>query len=172
MPQMFLNGGGMRGGSLHHLLRGARLIAETSTAPRYRLHSVGDRYPALQPAGTGGRAIAGEVDDLPLDVLRDSLLPAEPPELELGVIELADGSASLGMILRGGVLGRGGPGGRVPPGWERAAATGGPHRHHGIRRLARLPGSLSYRCSARRAGPAAAGSRPRTRRTAAVPTAG
>jgi Gamma-glutamyl cyclotransferase, AIG2-like len=101
MSQMFLNGGGMRGGSLHHLLRGARLIAETSTAPRYRLYSVGDRYPALQPTGTGGRAIAGEVYDLPLDVLRDSLLPAEPPELELGVIELADGSASLGMILRG-----------------------------------------------------------------------
>jgi hypothetical protein len=37
-------------------------------------------------------------------VLRDSLLPAEPPELELGVIELADGSASLGMILRGPCL--------------------------------------------------------------------
>jgi hypothetical protein len=103
---MFLNGGGMRGGSLHHLLRGAPLIAETSTAPRYRLHSVGDSYPALQPVAAGGRAIAGEVYDLPLDVLRDSLLPAEPPELELGVIELADASASLGMVLRGGVLGR------------------------------------------------------------------
>jgi len=32
--------------------------------------------------------------------LRDDLLPAEPPELELGVIKLADGSAALGMILR------------------------------------------------------------------------
>jgi allophanate hydrolase-like protein len=101
MPLMFLNGGGMRGGSLHHLLRGAELIAETSTAPRYRLHSVGDRYPALQPVAAGGRAIAGEIYELPLEVLRDSLLPAEPPELELGVIELADGSASLGMVLRG-----------------------------------------------------------------------
>src|SRR6202453_3313189 len=118
MPQMFLNGGGMRGGSLHHLLPRARLVAETSTAARSRLHSVGDRSPALQPAGTGGRAIAGEVYDLPLDVLRDSLLPAEPPELELGVIEAADGSASLGMMLRGGVLGRGGPGGRFLPGGE------------------------------------------------------
>jgi hypothetical protein len=101
MPYMFLNGGGMRGGSLHHLLRGAELVAETSTAPRYRLHSAGDRYPALQPVTDGGAAIAGEVYELALEVLRDSLLPAEPPELELGVIELADGSASLGMILRG-----------------------------------------------------------------------
>jgi hypothetical protein len=103
MPHMFLNGGGMRGGSLHHLLRGAPLVAETSTAPIYRLYSVGDRYPALQlaegaedPRG----AIAGEVYDVPLDVLRDDLLPAEPPELELGVIKLADGGAALGMILR------------------------------------------------------------------------
>jgi gamma-glutamylcyclotransferase (GGCT)/AIG2-like uncharacterized protein YtfP len=103
MPHMFLNGGGMRGGSLHHLLAGAPLVAETRTAPWYLLYSVGDRYPALQPcpkeAGVGG-AIAGEVYDLPLELLRDDLLPAEPPELELGVIELAGGAAALGMILR------------------------------------------------------------------------
>ena len=106
MAYMFLNGGGMRGGSLHHLLRGAPLIAEVRTAPLYRLYSVGDRYPALQLASEGpepgvtGSAIAGEVYDLPLDLLRDDLLPAEPPELELGVIKLADGTAALGMILR------------------------------------------------------------------------
>jgi hypothetical protein len=101
MPYMFLNGGGMHGGSLHHLLCGAPLvIADARTAPRYRLHSVGDRYPALEPVADGGTTITGEVYDLPLEVLRDSLLPAEPPELELGVIELADGAPSLGMILR------------------------------------------------------------------------
>ena len=100
MPHMFLNGGGMRGGSLHHLLRGAPLVAETRTAPIYRLYSVGGRYPALQLAAGAGAAIAGEVYDLPLEVLRDDLLPAEPPELELGVVELAGGKAALGMILR------------------------------------------------------------------------
>jgi hypothetical protein len=106
MPYMFLNGGGMRGGSLHHLLGGAPLVAEIRTAPLYRLYSVGDRYPALQLAAAGpepgaaGSPIAGEVYDLPLDLLRDDLLPAEPPELELGVIKLSDGTAALGMILR------------------------------------------------------------------------
>jgi hypothetical protein len=106
MPYMFLNGGGMRGGPLHYLLGGAPLIAAIRTAPLYRLYSVGDRYPALQLAadgpepGAAGSAIAGEVYDLPLDLLRDDLLPAEPPELELGVIKLGDGTAALGMILR------------------------------------------------------------------------
>ncbi|HWG14671.1 MAG TPA: gamma-glutamylcyclotransferase [Streptosporangiaceae bacterium] len=87
------------------------LVAETATAPLYRLYSVGDRYPALQlareapdPAHPGsaqaGSAIAGEVYDLPLDVLRDDLLPAEPPELELGVIQLDDGEFSFAMVLR------------------------------------------------------------------------
>jgi len=94
----------MRGGSLHHLLAGAPLVAETRTARHYRLYSVGDRYPALQPCPKGaegsGGAVAGEVYDLPLGLLRDALLPAEPPELELGVIELADGGSALGMLLR------------------------------------------------------------------------
>jgi hypothetical protein len=105
MPYMFLNGGGMRGGSLHHLVRDCPLVAETSTAPLYLLYSVGDRYPALQLASEDadprpGSAIAGEVYDLPLDLLRDDLLPAEPPELELGVVRLAGGLDALGMILR------------------------------------------------------------------------
>jgi hypothetical protein len=124
MPPMFLTGGGMRGGPLHPLLRGAPLLAVTTTAPRYRLLSVGDRFPALVPVAeddvaedgvaedgvaedgvaedgvAAGVAVEGEVYDVPLDVLRESLLPAEPAELELDVIELADGSSCLAMVLR------------------------------------------------------------------------
>lgn len=100
MALMFLTGGGMAGGPLHPLLRGAPLVGTTRTAPRYRFWSVGDRFPALQPVDDGGVAVIGEVYDVPLPVLRDSLLPAEPPELELGVIELADGRACLAMLLR------------------------------------------------------------------------
>jgi hypothetical protein len=37
-------------------------------------------------------------------VLRDRLLPAEPPELELGIIELADGTGSLAMRVRAEAL--------------------------------------------------------------------
>lgn len=97
---MFLNGGAMRGGPLHHLLRDAPLVAETTTAPKYRFYSVDGRCPALAPVAHGGAAISGELYDVDLDVLRDHLLPAEPPELELGVIELADGGSCFAMLLR------------------------------------------------------------------------
>lgn len=42
----------------------------------------------------------GELYDVPLEVIRDAFLPAEPPELELGVVELADSSAALAVVLR------------------------------------------------------------------------
>jgi hypothetical protein len=100
MALMFLTGGAMAGGPLHPLLRGSPLVGTTRTAPRYRFWSVGDRFPALEPVDDGGVAVVGEVYDVPLPVLRESLLPAEPPELELGVIELADGRSCLAMLLR------------------------------------------------------------------------
>ncbi|MDP9868186.1 MULTISPECIES: allophanate hydrolase-related protein [Streptosporangium] len=100
MALIFLNGGAMRGGPLHHLLDDAPLVAETVTAPKYRFYSVADRCPGLAPVSHGGATIEGELYDVPMDVLRDRLMPAEPPELELGVIELADGTSSFAMLLR------------------------------------------------------------------------
>ena len=140
MTLMFLNGGAMRGGPLHHLLKGARFVGVVQTAPRYRFYSVGDRFPALcepeRPELTGppdvgggdldrqrvseehgvsdlrgdldqheeldqqGVRVTGELYDVPWEVLRESLLPAEPAQLELGVIELDDGTGCLAMIRR------------------------------------------------------------------------
>lgn len=100
MPLIFLNGSAMRGGPLNHLLGGAPFAGEAKTASRYRFYSVGDRFPGLAPAVDGGDSVCGELFDIPLDVLRRSLLPAEPPELELGVIELDDGRSVLSMVLR------------------------------------------------------------------------
>ena len=75
----------MRGGSRHHLLRDCPLVAETRTAPLYRLYSVGDRYPALQLASEAagpahpGSAIAGEVYDLPLACCATICCPPSRP---------------------------------------------------------------------------------------------
>ena len=101
MPHMFLNGTAMAGGAMHHLTGGAPLVAATRTAPRYRFHAVEDSYPGLEDVGPGnGGQIAGEVYDMTWEQLRDVLLPAEPAGLELGVVELEDGSPSLAMVVR------------------------------------------------------------------------
>src|SRR5215467_5955354 len=95
---MFLNGGAMRDGPLHGKLCGAAFVAETYSTPSYRFYSVDGRFPAMDPVdGPAGRRVAGEVYDVSLEILHDSLLPAEPAELELGVIRLASGAASLAM---------------------------------------------------------------------------
>lgn len=107
MPPMFLNGGGMRGGPVHRHIEGVPLLAELRTAPKYRFYSVRDEFPALVPTDTGGAAIIGELYDVPIEMLHHSLLPAEPPELEFGTIELEDGSVSFAVLLRREVLERG-----------------------------------------------------------------
>lgn len=100
MPRMFLNGTAMSGGADHHLVGDSAFLGTATTAPRYRFHSVDERYPALEDVGPGGVAVQGELYEISYDRLRDVLLPAEPGGLELGVIELADGSGSLAMLLR------------------------------------------------------------------------
>ena len=100
MPRMFLNGTAMSGGADHHLVGAAILVGAVLTAARYRFHSVDDRYPALEDVGAGGASVEGELYEISYEQLRDVLLPGEPDGLELGVIELADGSGSLAMVLR------------------------------------------------------------------------
>jgi gamma-glutamylcyclotransferase (GGCT)/AIG2-like uncharacterized protein YtfP len=100
VPRMFLNGTAMSGGADHHLVGEATLMGAVRTAPRYRFHSVDDRYPALEDVGVGGASVEGELYEISYEQLRDVLLPGEPDGLELGVIELADGSGSLAMVLR------------------------------------------------------------------------
>ena len=100
MVFLMTNGEGMRGGRLHHNIEGHPFVGEAQTAPKYRFLSVRDEFPGIYPAAAGGGSVQGELYDVPLEVLRDRFLPDEPPELELGVVELADGSASLCMVLR------------------------------------------------------------------------
>jgi hypothetical protein len=104
---LFLNGEGMRGGRVHPHIAHHRFLGEARTAPRYRFYVYEDRFPALLPAADGGVSVPGELVELPLEAVRDEFLPVEPPELELGVIELDDGSASLAVVLRPEVHARG-----------------------------------------------------------------
>ena len=101
MVYLMTNGEGMRGGSVHHNIADQPFVGERTTAAKYRFFSVRDEFPGLLPVSDGsGAAVRGELYDVPLDVIRDRFLPDEPPELELGVVELADGTAALSMVLR------------------------------------------------------------------------
>jgi hypothetical protein len=102
--RMFVNGEAMSGGRLHVNLRAATFCGPCSTAPRYRFFSVRDEFPGLHPVPAGGASIPGELYEVSYETLRESLLPAEPAELELGIIELADGSGSLSMRMRAAAL--------------------------------------------------------------------
>jgi gamma-glutamylcyclotransferase (GGCT)/AIG2-like uncharacterized protein YtfP len=94
---LFVNGTLMTGGELHANLDGARLCGEWKTAPVYRLYSVDDRHPAMIRDDANGVAVAGELYDVPLPVLR-AVLEGEPPGLGIGVVELADGQLTLGVM--------------------------------------------------------------------------
>jgi hypothetical protein len=99
MTLMFLNGTSMSGQKDHGSHAGSTFLGPARTAARYRFFAVRDEFPGLYPVETGGRVIEGELYDIPEHVLRDRLLPSEPPELELGDIELIDGEAVHAMQL-------------------------------------------------------------------------
>ncbi|RDB42700.1 hypothetical protein DU490_11970 [Halomonas sp. DQ26W] len=97
---MFVNGQAMSGGSLDFALEGARFLGAITTAPRYRFYSIRDEFPGLLPVSSAGAQVPGELYALSHAQLREDLLPNEPDELELTIIELEDGSGALSMRLR------------------------------------------------------------------------
>lgn len=97
---LFVNGEGMSGGKVHYSIEGRPFLGAARTAPKYRFYAVRDEFPALWPVDEGGVSIEGELYEVPLEVVRDRFIPAEPAELELGVLELDDGGSSLVVLLR------------------------------------------------------------------------
>jgi gamma-glutamylcyclotransferase (GGCT)/AIG2-like uncharacterized protein YtfP len=101
---MFLNGTAMSGQPDHHAVVGARFLGPARTAPLYRFYAVRDAFPGLYPVPPDsqlvGASIEGELYELPEEMLYDSLMPEEPAELELGVVELSDGSVVNAMHLQ------------------------------------------------------------------------
>jgi hypothetical protein len=96
-----VNGTLMRGLALNRNLQdaGARFVRETTTAPLYRLWSIGDRYPGMLRVreGGGGRDIAVELWDVEAPGLLQ-ILEGEPPGLAVGRVRLADGSEVFGIL--------------------------------------------------------------------------
>jgi allophanate hydrolase len=80
--------------------RNAVRVAETLTAPRYRLHALaGTRppKPGLERVAAGGAAIALELWDMPAAAFA-SFVAGIPAPLGIGTLELADGGQVKGFI--------------------------------------------------------------------------
>jgi len=94
-----VNGTLMRGLELNPVLlgAGATFVRETTTAPAYRLWSIGDRYPAMVRVSAGGAAIVLEVWSVPAAALA-SILANEPDGLTIGKVKLADESTVLAVL--------------------------------------------------------------------------
>lgn len=97
---MFVNGQAMTGGPLNDALASARFVGSARTAPTYRFFSFGDVFPGLAPVPDGGWSVPGEIYEMTYAELRENLLPREPAELELSVIQLEDGRGALSMVCR------------------------------------------------------------------------
>ena len=97
---MFVNGQAMSGGVLSDALASARFVGPARTAAAYRFFCYADTFPGLLPVGEGGWPVPGEVYEISYSQLRTALLPREPAELELSVIELEDGRGVLSMVCR------------------------------------------------------------------------
>jgi gamma-glutamylcyclotransferase (GGCT)/AIG2-like uncharacterized protein YtfP len=91
------NGGLMRGQSAHWKLKGATYIEVVYTAPRYRLYSIGDRYPAMLREDAQGVTIGAELYFVP-DEIWPYIDNIEPPGLYRGPVELTDGRVLEGML--------------------------------------------------------------------------
>ena len=100
MRRMFLNGTAMSGERDDAAVATATFLGPARTAARYRFVAVDDSFPGLLPVDDGGFSIVGELYEMPETILFDRLLPEEPPELELGTIELVDGSIVNSMHLQ------------------------------------------------------------------------
>ncbi|MFD1531694.1 allophanate hydrolase-related protein [Pseudonocardia aurantiaca] len=97
---MFLNGTAMSGQKDHSAVAGATFLGPARTAPGFRFFAVRREFPGLLQVAAHGVSIAGELYEMTDEMLFDVLLPQEPKELELGSIELADGSTVHAMILQ------------------------------------------------------------------------
>jgi gamma-glutamylcyclotransferase (GGCT)/AIG2-like uncharacterized protein YtfP len=95
--ELFVNGTLMRGLALHANLDGAKFLGEATTAPIYRIFSIGDVHPGMFEVADGGVSVPGELYRVPLQVWR-AVEAGEPPGLYLGWVTLLPGRQVLGIL--------------------------------------------------------------------------
>jgi gamma-glutamylcyclotransferase (GGCT)/AIG2-like uncharacterized protein YtfP len=75
----------------------AEFVSDARTAPKYRLWSIRDEYPAMIKDENNGERIDVEIWKLYTEALV-TILKNEPPGLVVGKIELEDGKSMFGVL--------------------------------------------------------------------------
>ncbi|SHJ33693.1 hypothetical protein SAMN02745194_02318 [Roseomonas rosea] len=96
---LVVNGGLMRGMRAHGrmIAAGALFLRDVTTAPLYRLWSIGDRHPGMIRVAQGS-AIAAELYAIPRTTF-PQVVEEEAPGLCVGRVPLSDGTAPLGVLI-------------------------------------------------------------------------
>jgi hypothetical protein len=82
---------------------GMTFLEAASTAPKYRLYSLEDRWAALVEDPEAGTSVAGELVEIP-DELWDEVVASEPAGIVPGPIELEDGRTVIAALGDDGYL--------------------------------------------------------------------
>ena len=101
----FLNGNWLRRGAVHDTIAAHPFLRRTRTAQKCRSFSVGDRLPATWLADQEKCPSPASSATSRRPPSRTQFIPAEPAEMELSVVELADGESPLAVALQREVLG-------------------------------------------------------------------
>jgi len=131
------NGGLMRGQSAHWKLKKAVFVEAVQTAPRYRLFSIGDRYPAMVRDEARGVSLAAELYQVSEEAW-PFIANIEAPGLYRGPVELSDGRVVEGMLGQERFVSRNGTDISSSGGWAHY-----PYRSAGVR-TDRDPSELTF----------------------------
>jgi gamma-glutamylaminecyclotransferase len=95
---VFICGSALRGQPDHENLQSATFVGAACTAPKYRLHSVGDGWhPGIYAVEADGIAIPGELYEMTAEQY-DYLASNEPPHMYPAAIELEGGGSAIAFL--------------------------------------------------------------------------
>lgn len=98
MKQIFICGSALRGQPDHQNLKGAKLVREARTQPKYRIHSVENGWhPGIYEVESGGVSIPGEVYQMSEEQYQ-YLLDNEPPHMYPATVDLENGDCAIAML--------------------------------------------------------------------------
>lgn len=95
---VFICGSALRGQPDHGNLQSAKFLRETKTAPKYRLHSVGNGWhPGIYEVESDGISIPGEIYEMSAEQY-EYLKNNEPPHMYPHEVELEDGGVAIAFL--------------------------------------------------------------------------